>query len=219
MFYLTDAFTPLHLEARREDSAKEYTKATRIGFAGAHRTGKTTLAEYVAQELGIRFHATNIADAPVWKEIHSSPSDQFTFAERLEIQHRLLDYMEKQLEANDEKAFVTDRTPLDLLGYLFANVDSTCSDLWADSARSLVSRAIRLADKHFDRIFLVQPAISTADSSGKRGKVYMSGIYQTAINNNILAFGFNYLHPDKFVVVPASAMKFEDPVAYVVKRI
>lgn len=191
----------------------------RIGFAGAHRTGKSTLAKAVAYELGYTALVTSVSNAPIWGQIHVPPSEQFTFAERLEVQHHLMEYLEKQYASTTEKNFVADRTPLDLLGYLFANVDSTCSNLWADSTRTLVREAIFSITRHFDKIFLVQPGIPATVDVGKGGKVFMSSIYQTALNNNIMAFGINYIDPLKFVIIPTNILKHDDRVEYTLARI
>jgi hypothetical protein len=188
----------------------------KIGFAGAHRTGKTTLAKEVAKSTGIRFFETNVSQAPVWKEIHASPSDSFTFSERVEIQHRLMDYLGYQYAAQTEEAYVVDRTPLDILGYLFANLDHTCSNLWSDSAKSLITRSIYLVDNFFDRIFLVQPGIQTVVESGKTGKVFLSWSYQIAINNNIMAFGINHFDSKKFVIIPQNVLELEKRLRFVI---
>lgn len=191
----------------------------RIGITGAHRTGKSTLAKAVAYELGYAALLTSVSNAPIWEQLHVQPSEQFTFAERLEIQRHLMEYLEKQYASTTEKNFVADRTPLDLLGYLFANVDSTCSDLWADSARALIGKAIFTVTRYFDKIFLVQPGIPAIVDAGKSGKVFMSSIYQTALNNNIMAFGINYIDPSKFIIIPSNILKHDSRVGYILERI
>jgi hypothetical protein len=190
----------------------------RIGFCGAHRTGKSTLARIIADQLGIHFLVTNVSQAPIWKETQTSPSDIVVFSERLKIQFGLLDYLRGQYE-KAEKAFVADRTPLDLLGYLFAFLDHTCSNLWSNATRSYVDEVIDLAQKHFDKIFLVQPGIPVVPEVGKEGEIFLGDIYRTAINNNILAFGVNYLHPEKFHVIPLQMINLEDRVRYVMEKL
>jgi hypothetical protein len=188
----------------------------RIGFCGAHRTGKSTLARIIAEQLGIHFHVTNISQAPIWKETQTSPSDIVTFAERLKIQFGLLDYLKEQYE-KAEKAFVADRTPLDLLGYLFASLDHTCSDLWSNATRSYVDKVIDLTQKHFDKIFLVQPGIPVVPEVGKEGEVFLGDIYRTAINNNMLAFGVNYL--ENFHIIPSQIINLEDRIRYILEKL
>jgi hypothetical protein len=190
----------------------------RIGFCGAHRTGKSTLARIIAEQLGIHFLVTSVSQAPIWKETQTSPSDIVVFSERLKIQFGLLDYLRGQYE-KAEKAFVADRTPLDLLGYLFASVDHTCSDLWSNATRSYVNEVIDLAQKHFDKIFLVQPGIPVVPEVGKEGEIFLGDIYRTAINNNILAFGINYLPPEKFHIIPLQMTNLEDRVRHVVEKL
>jgi hypothetical protein len=190
----------------------------RIGFCGAHRTGKSTLARIIAEQLGIHFLVTNVSQAPIWKETQTSPSDIVVFSERLKIQFGLLDYLRGQYE-KAEKAFVADRTPLDLLGYLFAFLDHTCSDLWSDATRSYVSKVIDLAQKHFDKIFLIQPGIPVVPEVGKEGEIFLGDIYRTAINNNILAFGVNHMQPEKFHIIPLQMINLEDRVRYVMEKL
>jgi hypothetical protein len=186
----------------------------RIGFTGAHRTGKTTLAKDIADSLKIKFYPTKVSEAPIWKAIRSSPSDSFTFAERLEIQSHLAHYLDGQYGNIKEKAYVVDRTPLDILGYLFANLDSTCSDLWTAKTRSLIEQVIESCEKNFSKIFLVQPGIHVRDDDGKSGKTFMSYPYQLAISNNILAFGHKYLGDGKFIVIPEEMTSLDERVRY-----
>ncbi len=90
------------------------TQPIRLAFAGASGTGKTTLATYAAELLGLPMNpigARSVAAAMGF----ASPYDVNRAGKRAEFQRRLLD--EKLVWEREYDAFVTDRTTLDNLAY------------------------------------------------------------------------------------------------------
>jgi hypothetical protein len=92
---------------------------TNIGFCGAHRTGKTTAAIALSQMLNIPYlpiHTKN-----VFLRFHVKPEKNMDFRTRLEIQEEIL------AQACDiwrfaENPFICDRTPIDMMAYLLADI-------------------------------------------------------------------------------------------------
>lgn len=92
-----------------------------IGFVGAQRVGKTTTARAVAEQLDLRFVQTDVGG--VWKRLGLDPKAQYPIQQRIEIQEHIIDYLVQHLR--EEAAvgnFTTDRTPLDVLGYMEADI-------------------------------------------------------------------------------------------------
>lgn len=89
-------------------------RPVRLAFSGASGTGKSTLAIYVAELLGLPINpigSRSVAQAMGFE----NPYDVDRAGKRTEFQQRLLD--EKLAWERDHEAFVTDRTTLDNLAY------------------------------------------------------------------------------------------------------
>lgn len=183
------------------------TGLNRLGFAGAHRTGKSTMARSLSLNFmpqdGIiyEFVPAHVSKAPVWAECHMTPSEQLTFAERVVLQQGILDHM-KTIYQQAPAYAVYDRTPIDFVGYLMANVDTTCSNLFTSQVERFIGDCIRLTMQANDKIIIIQPAIKAEEDAGKTGKTFLSKPYQMAVNNHIIATCVKYLSQDKYLIVP-----------------
>lgn len=91
-----------------------------IGLTGAHRTGKTTLARTFALEIGIPFAETS--SSAVIQSLGYSVQEELPFRERIEVQNAILDDAIEKWGRYRGQAFVTDRTPLDMLAYTMADI-------------------------------------------------------------------------------------------------
>lgn len=90
-----------------------------IGFSGAHRSGKTTLAQVVAAALHFDF-----VDASVSKIMAEGGFDgvaKLSIAERLEAQRYLLRRHIEMLQKIRRPTLI-DRTPADMAAYLFGEI-------------------------------------------------------------------------------------------------
>lgn len=86
----------------------------RIGFTGASGTGKSTLAEWVAEKYELEFNP--VGSRPVAKAMgFDNPYDVDKAGKRAEFQRRLLD--DKVSWELEHESFVTDRTTFDNLLY------------------------------------------------------------------------------------------------------
>lgn len=86
----------------------------RVAFAGASGTGKSTLANFVAQELGLPINP--VGSRFVAKMMgFDTPYDVDVAGKRAEFQNRL--YQEKYIWETSHSYFVTDRSYMDNLSY------------------------------------------------------------------------------------------------------
>lgn len=158
-----------------------------LGLIGAHRTGKTTLARALGEELGVPVCETRLSQA--MREMGVSPQADVPFAERLELQNRLLgclidSYQEATTANPSANLIITDRTPMDIAAYTLAEVQrqSLTKKLEAD-----LERHFMLCRKVFNLSFamgvVVQPGIPLVEDDSKAPANHA---YQAHVNACIL---------------------------------
>lgn len=141
-----------------------------IGLTGAHRTGKTTLAEAFAQAVGIAFVRTSGSE--VFRIIGRDPKAEYPIEERIAIQEGILYAFEKQYAhaASVSPVFVADRCPIDLAGYMLADVQRSTLAGDPDVAvmvNDYVRRCLESTNRWFGTVVLVQPGIALVEAEGK----------------------------------------------------
>jgi len=126
------------------------------GLCGAHRSGKTTLAKRVADELGLEFIDTAFSTLAKGKR---NPVAPMSLRERLDLQvdglHRHLELIHK-----GGRPAIVDRTPLDFFAYLMAEFHMT-SHLHADpdvleGAAFLAEKYLEAVKVNYDMIFFAE---------------------------------------------------------------
>lgn len=137
------------------------------GLCGAHRTGKTTLARAYAAKTGAIFVETSVS--AIFKDLGHDPASTFDFKTRLDIQEEVL----KRIDAVYAcvpvgVAAISDRTPLDMLGYTMAeaiggNVSSEDQERFAQYVRE----CFNVTNKRFATVTLLQPGIEVQPEAGK----------------------------------------------------
>lgn len=90
-----------------------------FGFTGAARSGKTTLAKRVSEEIAIPYF--DAATTQAAKEAGFNAVGNLPIGERMELQEFLLKTYLKRVE-DAPRPFITDRTPLDMIAYTMAEV-------------------------------------------------------------------------------------------------
>ncbi|MGE8141800.1 hypothetical protein ACQKOE_07480 [Novosphingobium sp. NPDC080210] len=151
----------------------------RIGFCGAHRSGKTTLAKIVAEEYGLNF-----VDSPASKIVKDFEFDMAR-DNRLDFHNGSLGDSNNTgvsmqwaiylslINAIDNntwggKSFVSDRTPLDVAAYMLADATAYAGEEWSQGeAMRMVQRAILDTERMFDMVLLVPPGIQFMVEDGK----------------------------------------------------
>lgn len=137
-----------------------------FGIAGSHRTGKTTLARAVAKEMGFHFHETSTAT--VMRERGFDMVGDMSFARRLQAQEILLDHHLRMI-AILPRPLVLDRTPLDMMAYLLAEVGMHTLDD-PDLQRRVdayVEACLHATRLHYDVVLAVRPLDDYAVEDGK----------------------------------------------------
>ena len=162
-----------------------------IGLMGAHRTGKSTLHDVLTQDINNQY-ANKFTSIPVsissWqREIAFNSSNQaYDWETRKNIQGYLLSRFEQTLAQGVTMIHpamvnhqlvnniqITERTPLDLIGYLLLNTpeNPTQEDLeWIDSYKA---ECIGLTNAFYEKVFLLQPGILyvECDTSAKEDSI------------------------------------------------
>lgn len=136
-----------------------------IAFSGAHRTGKSTLAEYFSKKNGIEYVMTDISG--IFKERGLSPRDKLPFDTRMDIQWEILKRLKQTYHAA-KTPFVTDRSPIDLMAYLLSEIgpDNVSEDADMQIA-GYFDECARVVQRHLSAIILVQPGIEVVEDSSK----------------------------------------------------
>lgn len=141
-----------------------------IGLTGAQRTGKTTLAQAFAKEQEILFVQTPTSD--IFARLGKDPKIEYPIEERLAIQEAILLAFEKLYAKAGENStvWISDRTPLDLAGYMLADVQRSTlagNPEVAMMVNSYVQRCIEATNRWFATVILVQPGIALVEEVGK----------------------------------------------------
>jgi hypothetical protein len=126
-----------------------------IGFTGASRTGKSTLARMCADTLGFHYHEMKTAE--IMKAAGYDCVGELTIDERIKAQTAYLDVYEDLIEKLPRPVLV-DRTPVDLLGYMMAEVGmhSTTPEQ-GEAIRAYAERALNITNRSFGIVFVVRP--------------------------------------------------------------
>jgi nicotinamide riboside kinase len=137
----------------------------RIGFCGAHRTGKTTLAKAVAQRLGIETVLSGTSAIVAEHGFNMALDNRLEVSNGIPMQQAILDAL---LEGQVGDNFVADRSPIDCAAYLLADATASAGDRGAqEKAMVYVESATREAFKRFDLLVLVPPALGFVSEDGK----------------------------------------------------
>lgn len=138
----------------------------RIGFSGAHRTGKSTLARAVAKQLHLPF-LTSAASRVAADYGFDMGRDNRLTTNGMAMQECQLRAMLEQIAAAGA-SYVCDRTPIDAAAYLLGDATAFAGDeAYRERAVEYVERAIALTAKHFDVVILLPPAITFEPMDGK----------------------------------------------------
>lgn len=137
-----------------------------IGLIGAHRTGKTTLCQALLSAGRGSIWEKQVSISKMQKEIgYDSSNQSYDWETRKLIQSELLRKFTLVLSGSritrdiDERKYISERTPLDLIGYATINmpVNPTDEDIaWLDT---YTARCIGATNAFYDKVFLVQPGI------------------------------------------------------------
>lgn len=150
-----------------------------VGFCGAHRTGKTTLAMEIARLTGKQFVRTRVSEIFAEHGLHAA--QEMDFATRLGIQYRILEGCERDW-LNASSDFVTDRTPVDFLAYTLGDVLGK-TEVHQNDFDGYLERCFELTNTFFGALVIVQPGIPLEVAEGKAAlnKAYIEHINSLVI--------------------------------------
>jgi hypothetical protein len=126
-----------------------------FGFAGAHRTGKTTLAKKVAEDLGWFYHDASVSK--IMREAGINAVGDVPIMQRIEAQEFLLKRYLKELQWAS-RPMVTDRTPLDMIGYMLGEITMhNNTPEVGERVYDYMMECLSATITQFDTIILVRP--------------------------------------------------------------
>lgn len=134
-----------------------------IGFCGAHRVGKTTLAQATSQAAGIPFLQTHTSHLFIQRGL--DPAKPMPFATRLAIQRDILEAGEA-VWSSVSGPFLSDRTPLDMAAYTLADVQGT-TELDAPALLRYLNDCLDTTNRLFSTMLVVPPGIPLVAEAGK----------------------------------------------------
>ena len=175
-----------------------------IGFSGAQRVGKSTLAKLVAERFGLTY-----ADAEIAKTIQRlnlSAKEQYDIETRFWIQQQILDDFEALCKSKATTC-VFDRTPLDFIVYMQADILRDFPNHLEQAYHTFEKNCLR-AFRMFE-CFIVQPGIPLTEDAKSAPA---SPAYMTHYTNIMIGIAFN-LH-DTYIM-PKNILSLEDRIKYV----
>lgn len=178
-------------------------------LAGAHRTGKTTLAKAYSEHSGIPFIQTGASH--VFAEMGMCPKTDYPMKTRLEIQRRILESFEKQCRAHKSGYFITDRTPIDFIAYTLADIqrENTPYSLSGEIDR-YITDCFSVSNSLFPILMVVQPGIPLVEAEGKAPA---SMPYIEHINHLIMGLVVSEFNERSHFYIPRQFTSLEDRIA------
>ncbi len=123
-----------------------------FGLCGASATGKTTLATKVAERMGIHFFDGSFGKFA--KALGIDPVAPMSIGERIDMQTHVLDAYLDALN-NAPRPLITDRTPIDMIGYMLAEV--TMHQKPEPAIDVYVGQCLMATETFFDTVMVCRP--------------------------------------------------------------
>ncbi|MBF0102160.1 MAG: AAA family ATPase [Desulfobacterales bacterium] len=156
----------------------------RIGLCGSHRTGKTTLAVALSKSLGIDM--IPIHTSAVFAEHKLDPAQPMDIATRMQIQHKILDRAIESWQP-ENRDMVSDRTPLDMLAYMFADIQGSIK-VDNDKMDAYIHRCFEVTNYCFTHLVVIQPGIPLVF---EKGKAALNRAYMEHLNSLIIGLCYD----------------------------
>lgn len=137
----------------------------RIGFVGPHRSGKTTLARLLAEELKVDLVESEVS--AIARDMKFNMGAKNSLGTRLKFQEKVLvNFLNTQVKREGD--FVSDRTPIDAAAYLMADVQASVGTIeQQEEVLEYCDAAMRMLSRTYDIVIFVPAAISVEPAEGK----------------------------------------------------
>lgn len=184
-----------------------------IGLTGAHRTGKSTLAEMYSEKYGIPYVKTQVSK--IITDLGYSPNIQYDIKTRIDIQNKVLENT-IELWETQTTPFITDRTPVDMVGYMIAN--ATQDELTKEYDTyfvNYVEKCKAATNKYFKQIITIPPAIKVVEEFGKANttKTYINHI--AYVIHGFIDMNKNDMYNVTFNHMPVSFLTYSERMSYI----
>ncbi len=183
-----------------------------IGICGAHRTGKSTLAQKLAHSLGIPFVQT--ITSQVFAEAGLDPAQSMDFSTRLMIQQKVL-LAGEAVWSSSSQPFVSDRTPIDMMAYTLADIQGTTIVDFSQLSDYL-QQCFAIANLFFNHLIVVQPGIPLTYAEGKAA---LNPAYIEHINTLIIGLCQDSRLSSKVKILPRSLLDLSERLAAIDRAI
>jgi hypothetical protein len=135
-----------------------------IGLCGAQRTGKSTLAQTFALKAKVPLVITDVKGT--FARLGADPKKDYPLNERIEIQREILKDYEALLKKAPVK-FITDRTPIDMMAYLLADIRrENVTDQQAGAFMQYMEDCFKVTNRQFTVLMVVQPGVPIKEHPG-----------------------------------------------------
>jgi hypothetical protein len=134
-----------------------------FGLCGGHRTGKTTLAQAIADQKNIPFVKTDTS--AVFRKFGLDPALPMDFSTRLHIQHKALEAAIAVWE-QEPNYFISDRTPIDMMAYTIGDIQGK-TEVNFRELEDYLNLCFEVTNQFFAKLAIVQPGIPLVYEVGK----------------------------------------------------
>ena len=164
-----------------------------IGLLGSHRVGKTTLCKALVNGNRGALSEVPISISELQRGMgYDSANQTYDWETRKNIQNKLLIafsnilrdsmYLTGVLRAQRMSIAVSERTPLDLVGYLLLNAPEYVSEEDAAWIKNYINSCIELTNEYYRKVFLIQPGIGYVPDAKSPGQESMDKLNATYLS-------------------------------------
>jgi hypothetical protein len=174
-------------------------------LCGAQRTGKSTLAKLFAKREEYEF--IEITTSQVFVDLKLDPKADYPFEKRIFIQRKILEAANK-LYCSAGGLFISDRTPIDMLAYTFADVTrQNVNGALEKEIEAYTNDCFEVLNRHFALLMLVQPGIPLIEEIGKAPA---TPAYMEHINYLVFGLMISERTHAKHYYIPRSMLDLEE---------
>jgi len=182
----------------------------RLGLAGSHRTGKTSLAQALSQQLQLPLIKTNTS--AIFKQYGLNPATSMNITTRLWIQNKIIQAAIENWQTNSP-GFVTDRTPLDFMAYTLAEIQGS-TDVEFQELEAYLQYCFEVTQQFFTQLVIIPPAIPLVYEEGKAA---LNRAYMEHLNIIIQGLCYDERLTCPFVILPRKITNLPERVQEILK--